>query len=329
MARSGLLVLYFFLVTIALKAQDPRDTSMHKSGVDSSTIDAIPVKKDATGHDVPGFHTAAAGLVKKSPYVTAGLSYMNDNVYLGRKDSTVLPYLTFDMAWYGKKGLFLDGSVNYLASSSQNRVDAVNFTAGYTFDVKKYSGTVSVSKYFYSSQSTNVRSNVTGSISYFNSYDLGWITPTATVFLDFGTKTDVGASLGLEYTFYAADDKLDVTPTVTINISSLNFYSNYYKTKRFTTRKKKNPVTGTANISGVVENADALKVLDYEISAPAEYKAGRFTMSLAPTYSIPVNPSVLQVTTTRSNNTGNTKIVTEKIANTFFMTAGVSYKFGR
>ena len=188
--------------------------------------------------NVDSANTTDSSSIKKKSYFMAGLSYMNDNVYLGRKDSVVLPYLTFDLGYYFKSGFFIDGSVNYLASSSQDRIDAVNISGGYSFTSKKYSGEASVSKYFYSSQSTNIKSTVKSSVSYFNSYDFGFITPTLTAFLDFGNKTDVGGLFGLEHTFYGLDDKLDFTPTFTVNVSTLNFYNNYYKTRRYTIKRE-------------------------------------------------------------------------------------------
>lgn len=257
----------------------------------------------------------------------AGLSYLSDNVYLGRKDSVRLPYLTFNLGYYFKSGFFIDGSVNYLANSD-SRVDGVNFDAGYSFTAGKYSGEASFSKYFYSNRSTNVKSAVKSSLSYFNSYDFGVITPTFTAFLNFGNKTDVGGILGIEHTFYALDDKIDFTPTFTANASTQNYYNNYYKTRRYTIkRKNKAPVTGIANVTGVVEDASQLKVLDYEASLPIDYTAGKFTFSANPVYAFPVHPSIVQVTTTKANNTSTTRTNTEKIQNSFYITVGVTYKF--
>jgi hypothetical protein len=292
----------------------------------TNPFDKAPDSTQITGSQNKAGLTSAA---KKKSYSMAGLSFMDDNVYLGRKDSMRLPYIIFDLGYYFKSGFFIDGSINYLAGS-QVRIDAVNFTGGYSFTVKKYSGEASLSKYFYSNQSTNIKSAVTSSLSYFNSYDFGFITPTLTVFLDFGTKTDVGGIIGLEHTFFGMNDKLDFTPTFTMNLSTLNFYSNYYKTRRYNIkRKNKAPTTGIASISGIVQNASALKVLDYEISFPADYKVGNFTFNINPVYSIPVNPSVVEVTTTKANNTSTKKVITEKIDNSFFVTAGVTYKFGK
>ncbi len=261
---------------------------------------------------------------KKKSYLTAGISYLSNNVYLGRKDSATLPYLNFNLNYYFKSGFFIDGSANYLADSS-SRIDVVNFDGGYSFTSGNYSGEAVFTKYFYNSQSTNVKSNVKSSISYFNSYDFGFIAPTFTTFLNFGTKTDVGATFGLEHAFYAIDDNLDITPTFNINGSTQNYYSNYYKTR--SVKKKKKVLT--SSVTGIVLNASKFKILDYEASLPVNYITGKFTFSADPVYAIPVHPSVVEVITKSLAGVTTTKYVTEKLKNTFFITLGVTYKFGK
>ena len=327
LARIILITGLFPLCCTVLKAQQATDSSGHTSLADSTVADTLYKAVDpAQAVDVIQ-RVDLSPSTKKKTYLAAELSYMNDNVYLGRKDSARLPYLTLDLGYHFKSGFFIDASVNYLASSD-SRIEAVNFEGGYSFTSRKYSGEATFTKYFYSSKSTNVKSEVKSSLSYFNSYDFGFITPTFTAFLNFGSKTDVGGTLGLEHTFYALDDRFDITPTFTANASTQNYYNNYYKTRRYTIkRKNKPPVTGIANVTGRVENASQFKVLDYEASLPIDYQAGKFTFSANPVYAFPVNPSIVQVTTTRANNTSTTRFNTEKTENTFFITLGVSYKF--
>jgi hypothetical protein len=315
--------------TIIIDSTNKVDTTVAIDSLSSDT--SHEVSSDAL-HKVEDVTKAADSLkedIKKS-YFMVGLSYLNNNVYLGRKDSTVLPYLTFNAGYYFKSGFFIDGSINYLASSAANRIDAVDFDGGYSFTANNYSGQATVSKYFYSSQSTNVKSNVTTSVSYFNSYDLGFITPTFTAALNFGTKTDVAGTLGMEHTFFAMDDNLAITPAFTVNASTQNYYNNYYKTRRYTIkRKNKTPQTGVAKITGVVENASDFKILDYEISLPIDYTTGKFSFNINPVYALPINPSKVQITTTKANNVSTTRVTTEKIENNFFITVGATYKFGK
>jgi len=329
LARVFLITGLFVLCCTFLKAQQAADSSGHTSLADSTMADTLYKAPDPAQALDTIQRVDLSPAAKKKTYLVAEISYMNDNVYLGRKDSARLPYLTFDLGYHFKSGFFVDASLNYLASSD-SRIEAVNFEGGYSFTSNKYSGEATFSKYFYSSKSTNVKSGVKSSLSYFNSYDFGFITPTFTAFLNFGGKTDVGGTLGLEHTFYALDDRLNITPAFAANGSTQNYYNNYYKTRRYTIkRKNKPPATGVANITGQVENASQFKLLDYEASLPIDYEAGKFTFSANPVYAFPVNPSIVQVTTTRANNTSTTRFNTEKTENTFFITLGVSYKFGK
>lgn len=263
---------------------------------------------------------------KENSHFEVGLSYLNDNVYLGRNDSIRTPYITPSLGYYFKSGFFIDGNVNYLVSSTANRVDNVIFEGGYTFSAGNYDGEFSASKYFYSSQSTSVKSEVTGSFSYYNGYDFGFIKPTATASLNFGKKTDYTIGVGLEHTFSIADDKIEFTPTATMNASTRNFYSNYFKNRKY--KKKKATNTGIASISGVVENPSAFVIMNYELSLPIVYQVKKFTFSFTPVYSIPENPAIINVTTTKTNGTVLQNIQTEKIKNLFYFSFGLVYKFG-
>jgi len=320
--RFTLLICVCLFSCIASNAQQAGDSTIHPVSVDSTIIADTP-QQNLQSND-------STTETKKKSYLSIGLSYLNDNVYLGRKDSAKIPYITPDIAYYFKSGFYIEGSLSYVNSSSQNRIDAVTFSGGYAFTAGNYSGDATASKFFYSSQSTSVKSEVKSSLAYYNSYNFGFITPTVTATLNFGTKTDIAGQFGLEHSFSALKDKLVITPTLAANASTQNYYSNYYKKRKYTIKRKgKAPVPGIANVSGIVENASTFKLLDYEISLPLEYETGKFTFSFTPVYAIPVHPSVVQITTVKENGNSTTRTATEKIANTFFGTIGLVYKFGK
>lgn len=326
LSRLSLLIFCFFFYPGVLTAQQNTDSSrLSVTGDSSLVIDSLSKQGEQSAQtDNSSDHR------HEKSYFKAGLSYMNDNVYLGRKDSVALPYITPLFGYYHKSGLFVEGSVGYLKSASQSRIDVVSLEGGYTFSAGNYDGEITASKFFYSSQSTSVKSDVKSSLAYFNEFDFGFITPTFTATLNFGNKTDIGGQFGLEHTFYAIDDKMDFTPTFTGNASTQNYYNNYYKNRRYTIKRKgKPPVAGIAAVSGTLLDASSFKVLDYEISLPINYKLGKFTFNFAPVYAIPVHPAQVEVTTTLANNSSSTKIHTEKIENDFFGTIGFTYKFGK
>jgi len=263
--------------------------------------------------------------VKRS-YFKASISYQSDNVYLGRKDTSALPYFIPMMTYYHKSGLYFSASAAYLHTSTDRRFDVVTLEGGYDLTVGKYDGEVYLSKYFYNSQSTSVTSGITASLAFENEYDFGFIKPTLTATLDMGKQTDFQGAFGLEHTFELFKDKLEITPSLVANGSTLNFYSSYYKTKHFKKRKGQKTITGTVSVTGTVEDASAFKILDYEPGMSVKYFAGRWTINFSPVYAMPVHPAALSIHSVYSTGNITDRMRMEKLENSFFWTLGVVYR---
>src|SRR5579862_4023180 len=58
-----------------------------------------------------------------SSHFRAGIDYLSNNVYFGRKDTVNTPYLTASFGYYHKSGLFINSSASYLTSSGEGRID--------------------------------------------------------------------------------------------------------------------------------------------------------------------------------------------------------------
>lgn len=259
---------------------------------------------------------------RKHSYLETALSFQNNDVYLGRKPATTLPYYIPALSYYHKSGLFLSSSLDYLKNSQLSRIDLFTIDAGYMFTTHKYEGTLTLTKYFYNSQSTNLASEIRSAIAYGNAYDLGFIKPRLTLTLNFSEKTDVEALFDLEHTFSLFSDKLDITPTMTMEGSSLNYYDSYRR-RKYKTKKK----SGTAAVTSSVENASAFRLMDYEPSLPVEYTIGKCTLSFTPAYAIPVNPATIDVHTVRDDGTVLDTTRKEQIGNSFYFTLGASFLF--
>jgi hypothetical protein len=259
---------------------------------------------------------------RKHSYLEAALSFQNNDVYLGRKPATTLPYYIPALSYYHKSGVFLSSSLDYLKNSQTSRIDLFTIDAGYMFTVHKYEGTLTLTKYFYNNQSTNLASEIRSAIAYGNAYDLGFIKPRLTLTLNFSEKTDVEGLFDLEHTFSLLGDKLDITPTMTMEGSSLNYYDSYRR-RKYKTKKK----SGTAAVTSSVENAPAFRLMDYEPSLPVEYTIGKCTLSFTPAYAIPVNPATIDVHTVRDDGTVLDKTRQEQIGNSFYFTLGASFLF--
>jgi hypothetical protein len=72
---------------------------------------------------------------------------------------------------------------------------------------------------------------------YQNGYDLGFIKPDLDINLSFGNKTDYTGSFSLEHGFTVLRNKLEFTPTLTVNGGTQNYYDSYYKNKRYSNKK--------------------------------------------------------------------------------------------
>ncbi len=260
-------------------------------------------------------------------YWQTSINYLSNGVYLGRKDSLNLPYITPTISYFNKSGLYLSGSISYLNSSTHSQIDLFELETGYVFTANKLEGSVSFYKDFYNTKSYGVKSETNGSLNGSLDYDLGFIKPSLQADMTFGTKTDYSAGLRLEHTFYTANDHLEITPSFSLFASTQNYYSSYYNNRKYSAKRKKATTTGVETITAFLPNAAAFKIMDYEFSVPVNYTLGNFTFNITPTFALPTNPSNVVLTIKPTGANSYTKTDTEKLSNVFYWSTGVSLNF--
>jgi len=305
----------------SLRAQD--STADLKNQPDS-------LKHSDTVDIIARMDSLLAGFKKgfRKSYFKASLGYLSNNVYLGRKDSTAIPYIIPGLSYYHRSGLYAAASFGWLASDGYSRIDMGTIEAGYIFSAGDYDGAIIASKYFYNSQSTNIRAEIKSSVTLENGYDFGFMRPTLNGTLNFGSKTDILATFGVEHTYYLFNDHLDLTPTVEGNAGTLNFYNNYYRKRRYTkTRKRLPPLSGVVTITGTVIDPSEFRMLDWEASIPIIYHLKHFTISFTPVYVIPLNPASIEILKVFSLGPVTDTIRQEKLENSFLFEAEVAYRF--
>lgn len=251
---------------------------------------------------------------KKNSYFKAGVTYLTNAVYNGRKDSLVLSYITPSLGYYDRSGFYISGSLSYLSSSAASRIDLFSLTTGYDFTISPMvTGGIYASKDFYTSSSSSVRSETKGSIGGNLSYDPGVVTLNGGINLLFSDKTDVSVSGSLAHSFYFGEkgNEWSIAPTLAVNIGTQNYYQAYIKNRT----KKKNGSSGTVQVQN-----SKFTVLDYELSLPIAYDASKWGIFLTPTYAIPQSPASYTVP-------GGSVFVTEKLENVFYAELGVYLKF--
>ena len=269
---------------------------------------AKPVKKDSTA--------------KKESHWVIGATYLSNSVYLGRKDSVAVPYLTPSIGYHDKSGLFITGSISYLPGSGENRIDLSTIEAGYSHATDNFNIEVSAAKDFYSDASFAVTSAISGRLSAYMSYDFGFIEPSLDLGAEFSDQTDIGVGLGLSHSFSIIEDHFEVDPTFHVNLATQNYYANYFGKRRYNAKR----LGKTSSISASLLNPSNFQIMDYEFEAPLEYTVGKkLKLNFTPTVAIPVNPATVTVTTKGSGGSTTSQTSTESLSTTFYFSVGFSY----
>lgn len=247
-------------------------------------------------------------------YFKISTDYISNNVYLGRKDSAIMPYLIPGIGYYHRSGLFVEGSLS-LIPKNDAKVDLFTIDGGYDFHSKdeKFTGEIFAAKYFFNDSSRSVQSEISGEADAIAAYDFGFISINGGIDVLFSNPADVMLDAGLSHSFtFGSNDDWSVTPTFLTNIGSLNFYKNYYKKRKL---KKLRSLRVPVTISG----KNNFSALDYEFSLPLAYDTKKWSFLVSPDYAIPVDPIKYSVN-------GNF-VKEEKLSNSFYVEASAAFKF--
>lgn len=257
-------------------------------------------------------------------YILTDVSYINDAVFMGRRDSIAAPYIFPSIGYYDKSGFFTDASASYLTSSDENRVDLFLISVGYLSNSEKLSGGISGTAYFFNKDSYNVLSETVGDITGMLGYDFKAfeVMLSASSYFNRESSADIFVGAMIDRTFYAADNKLLIAPSISIHAGSQYFYQEYYSTSRLGNRKGQGKGSGVTepSVFTTVEIAEASKfnLLNVELSLPFQYYHKQFIFSFTPVLAFPQS----SVTITTEDT-----VIMEDLENVFYFSAGISYWF--
>jgi hypothetical protein len=252
--------------------------------------------------------------------IKLSLSYLSNAIYYGRKDTFAIPYITPSLTYHFKNGIYLEGSLSYVATKGEGQINSGGLTLGYDFYSKneKVSGDFYATKYFVSSASTSVNSAIKGALGGLVFYDFNAVTLSGGVDVFFSKKPDIALAFEASHDFlFGKNYNWSVAPSAQINTGSQNFYEDYFTNTRYSIKRRRR-ITNTQSTVIVVKNN--FSVLDYEFSAPIRYDKRKWGLFVTPTYAIPVNPIKFSL-----NNGATYK--TEVLSNTLYIEAGAYLKF--
>ena len=316
---------YFFFLLLSFSfpvfAQDKnaalRDSAQFK-----------PNKADMTIFKDSGLvKPAAADSTAPTPsHLQLNLTWQSNDVNNGRKDSTVIPLITPEVSFIFKSGFEIDLSVGYNTHEPSPQVNQYTIDGSYNFNPGNYSGTVTLSEFWYSNHSRSTTAESKGSLEYASTYTLPFIQPGVNFTWTWGSHIpDYAAAFILQQPINIGN--LSITPTVTMNVATQNAYNSYYQNRKFSIPLPgQTPLPVDVSISGEVLNAAKFQILDYEFSAPVSYTAKKWTFDFTPTYAVPVNPADIRLAVTKNATTKNF-YYKEHLPNTFYVSFEVTYDF--
>lgn len=244
-------------------------------------------------------------------YFMYGFNYLSNNVYLGRKDTSVIPYYSPYIGYHLKDGLYAKGMLSFTSADGFHQ-DLATLEAGYDHSFNDhFNGGLNIDKFFYNKNSISIRANTTASGGINGQYTNNVIEPTASFDVNINRRsTDYVAALALDHDFLLAQRKLHIIPTVLINAGTQHYLDEYYVNR--INKKEKTKLTK------VLQNAQRFVPLDYELNVKTTYMTPKWLFTFIPTYAIPVSPATLMLP--------GGHIVTEKLSNSFYVELDICHR---
>ncbi|MDR3694681.1 hypothetical protein [Mucilaginibacter sp.] len=253
-----------------------------------------------------------------------GANYLSNIIFMGRTDTAKTPAVLPELKYTLSNGLFFSASASYIFQKKKNKIDGGDLSAGYNFDITdNLSGSASYTKLFYTAASTQIASSIGNTFNANLSYDTGTIiSPSVSVDYDLngkGISNDVFVDADVSHDFiykgiFGDEDILLISPTITVNTGTQNFYDGYLtNVKKIKAGKTKKATNAVAQYTGTLSQ---FKLLDFELSAPLDYKSGHFLFQFTPTYAIVKNQLPAALAARLSN-----------APSVFYFEAGVFMKF--
>ena len=269
----------------------------------------------------------------------ATAQYMSDLTYAGRKDASSVPVLMPGFTAVYKHGLFLNALDYVDVNGAKSGAEGLSITPGYLFSLdaaKKFGGSVTVTKYFITSNSPIILSSFNvladGQVYYNGPVKL---TIGATYSFDKGNNRDVmnTAQAEKEIWLYKTGilqvNGLKITPTVTLYGGSQSFTETYYENSQVPRAIADPALISPINtlfpglsqqqiLNKTVTQQKQKEVKEYKLlalsgSLPIDYMLNSWQFTVTPYLTRPFN----QVDYTGGGVSGNY----------FFFTVGVGYLF--
>ena len=232
---------------------------------------------------------ADSDTVIRKQSISTGVSYGSDVLFFGRTGPIKYPFVTADVIYNSKSGVFLYGSAFKVLGYAP--VDEVDLGGGYFYKLsKKFSGAASYTRFFFARDAAKViKSSSSNDINIKNSYDLGFMKPRLILDYLFGKSNDFFITINTAKYFETSwsilndQDFLSVNPAANLILGTQNFVQKYANDHNYRNE-----------INNIYADKDArrnkhINMLNYSFKVPIAYNMPHYTFEFSYKYSIPVN----------------------------------------
>ena len=176
----------------------------------------------------------------KKLFVNAGLQYISNLTYAGRRDESSVPILLPTFTLISKTGLFLSGIGYFDVDGRSSQAEGASITPGYVFSFdkkKEFGGAISATKYFITANSPIILSSFNASFDvqlHYNPADIVKLTIAGSYRVDRQNKNDIvnNAEFSKEIKIIKSakfdNDGLKIIPTLTLYSGTQSFYQTYF-----------------------------------------------------------------------------------------------------
>jgi hypothetical protein len=256
----------------------------------SATTAKLPVLTGGLRHII-----ADSDTVFKKKLISVGVKYGSDIQFFGRTGPIKYPYMSTDVIYNAKSGLFVYGSA-FKVLGYNPLIDEIDLGAGYLYKyTKNFSGTISYTRFIFNKDAAEViKSASSNDIDFKNAYDWKFAKSSVTFDYLFGKENDYfitfNTSKHFESNFGIFDDKdyLSFNPTISAILGTQNFVGRFYTDhpNRFLIDNIYVPGVG---VKPQDYDNGRFNALNYSIAIPIAYNRPHYTLEASWRYSIPVN----------------------------------------
>ncbi|MFI5138949.1 MAG: hypothetical protein ACHQIM_14085 [Sphingobacteriales bacterium] len=208
---------------------------MNRSGLIAIPIILLLLSFKVCGQQLKA-DTSVNKQVPKSLFINAGLQYLSELTYAGRRDAASVPVLLPTLTLISTKGFFVAGIGYFDINGAKSAAEGLSITPGYVFSFdkkKEFGGVISATKYFITEKSPIILSSFNATVDgqlHYNPDNIVKFTVDASYrFSKQGPNdviNDVELSKEMQLTKSGKNSKdgLKMTPSLTLYSGTQSFY---------------------------------------------------------------------------------------------------------